>query len=358
MDYELLTKEKEKADAAYVLEREKVSKQIEDITKKENSIMQDYFESLHNRMSEIYSSLNDNLFQPLAEGFGALLEFQLEEAKEALEEVTELYDKAVEARQESADRMKQINDELRADDGQNKEALQQRLAEEEVLLVQREEQERALQKEKKKREDEVKKKEKQQRKLELGQKLLEGIANTALGVTAALKYGFPLGPVFAAIIGAMGALQTALIAKQISKLEKGGKVGEKGVSRSHKQGGHRIEDTNIEVEGGEWVINKKSSQKYDTVLRAINEDNVNLVNKQIEIIKEKRVTRENVIRKFASGGQINTLAATNAVKDNNQIEAITDLIRQIDFQPVVSVVDVTKKTKDLVRVQQMAGKRI
>ena len=355
MDYELLTKEKEKADAAYAIEREKVSKQIEEIQKKENKIMSDYFQSLHDRMSDIYSSFNDNLFQPLAEGFGALLEFQLEEAKEALESVTALYDKAVEAREESAERMKQINDELRADDGQNKEALQQRLAEEEVLLVQREEQERALQKEKEKREKEVEKKEKQQRKMELGQKLIEGIVNTALGVTAALKWGFPLGPVFAAVVGAMGALQTALIAKQISKLEKGGKVGEKGISRSHKQGGHRIEDTNIEVEGGEWVINKKSSQKYDTVLRAINEDNVNLVNKQIEIIKEKRVTRENVVRKFASGGQINTLTATKAVKENNQIEAITDLIRQIDFQPTVAVTDINKVNKNLVRVKQYAG---
>lgn len=355
-NYEQLLYEKKKADDAYKLEYEKVTQQIEEIDKKSNRIREDYYQSLHDRMSEIYSSFNENLFQPLAEGFGALLEFQLEEAKEALENVTALYDKAVEAREESAERMKQINDELRADDGQNKEALQQRLAEEEVLLVQREEQERALQKEKEKREKEVEKKEKQQRKMELGQKLIEGIVNTALGVTAALKWGFPLGPVFAAVVGAMGALQTALIAKQISKLEKGGKVGEKGVSRSHKQGGHRIEDTNIEVEGGEWVINKKSSQKYDTVLRAINEDNVNLVNKQIEIIKEKRVTRENVVRKFASGGQINTLTATKAVKENNQIEAITDLIRQIDFQPTVAVTDINKVNKNLVRVQQYAGK--
>lgn len=359
MDYELLTKEKEKADAAYAIEREKVSKQIEEIQKKENSVMQDYFQSLHDRMSEIYSSLNENMFQPLAEGFGALLEFQLEEAKEALENVTALYDKAVEAREESAERMKQINDELRADDGQNKEALQQRLAEEEVLLVQREEQERALQKEKEKREKEVEKKEKQQRKMELGQKLVEGIVNTALGVTSALKWGFPLGPVFAAIIGAMGALQTALIAKQISKLEKGGKVGEQGISRSHKQGGHRIEDTNIEVEGQEWVINKKSSQKYDTLLRAINEDNPRLVRREIEIIREKQISRNTSTpfkRLFADGGRINTLTAANAVRDNNEIAAITDLIKQIDFQPTVSVVDINKVNKNLVRVQQYAGK--
>ena len=359
MDYELLTKEKEKADAAYAIEREKVSKQIEEIQKKENKIMSDYFQSLHDRMSSIYSSISENMFQPLAEGFGALLEFQLEEAKEALENVTELYDKAVEAREESAERMKQINDELKADDGQNKEALQQRLAEEEVLLVQREEQERALAKEKEKREKEVEKKEKQQRKMELGQKLIEGIVNTALGVTAALKWGFPLGPVFAAVVGAMGALQTALIAKKISKLEKGGKVGEKGISRSHKQGGHRIEDTNIEVEGQEWVINKKSSQKYDTLLRAINEDNPRLVRREIEIIREKQISRNTSTpfkRIFADGGRINTINAVNAVRENNEIAAITDLIKQIDFQPTVAVTDINKVNKNLVRVQQYAGK--
>lgn len=356
MDYMLMIDEKKKADAAYALEYEKVTQQIQEIDKKSNRIREDYFQSLHDRMSEIYSSFNENVFQPLAEGFGALLDFQLEEAKEALEKVTELYDKAVEAREESAERMKQINDELRNSEGQNKEALEQRLAEEEVLLVQREENERALAKEKEKREKEVQKKERQQRKLELGQKLLEGIANTALGVTAALKYGFPLGPIFAAIVGAMGALQTALIAKQISKLEKGGKVGEQGISRSHKQGGHRIEDTNIEVEGGEWVINKKSSKKYDTVLRAINDDNMGLVQKQVEIIREKRVINNSTITKFASGGQINTLTATKAVRDNNDIQAITDLIKQIDFQPTVSVVDINRKNKNLTKVRDLAGR--
>ena len=128
------------------------------------------------------------------------------------------------------------------------------------------------------------------------------------------------------------------------------------ISRSHKQGGHRIEDTNIEVEGGEWVINKKSSKKYDTVLRAINDDNMGLVQKQVEIIREKRVINNSTITKFASGGQINTLTATKAVRDNNDIQAITDLIKQIDFQPTVSVVDINRKNKNLTKVRDLAGR--
>ena len=360
--YRKMVYEKEQADKAYVVARQKTQEQLDDLKKKENKLDKDYWDGWSKRIKEIYDIFNDNVMQPIQDGLGALFDFELEELQDALDEIEKLLDKAVEAREKSAERMKEINDELRADDGANKEALQQRLAEEEVLLVQREETERALQKEKEKKEKEIKKKEAQMRILELTQKLAEGIANTAVGVTAALKYGFPLGPVFAAIIGAMGALQTAIIAKQIGKaksqMAKGGKVGENGVSRSHKQGGHRIEDTNIEVEGGEWVINKKSSQKYDTMLRAINDDNIGLVRKQVEIIRERRIVNNNVISKFASGGQINTLTATRAVRDNNDIQAITDLIRQIDFQPTVAVTDINKVNKNLVRVQQYAGKTV
>lgn len=362
-DYEKLLDEKEKEDAAYVIEYEKAQQKVDEITKKSSDLMYDYIKSITDRIADITKTIQDNVLSPIFDGLGDLFAFQLEEAQEALKETEKLLDKAVEARQQSADRMKEINEELRADDGQNKEELQQRLSEEEVLLVQREEAERALQKEKEKREREVEKKEAQQRVLELSQKLVEGIANTALGATAALKYGFPLGPVFAAIIAAMGAVQTAIISKQIakakSKMAAGGKVGEDGVSRSHKQGGHRIEDTNIEVEGGEWVINKASSKKYDSLLKSINDDSVGLVRKQIEIIKEKRIVeRPNRIALMADGGQINTLAATRAVKENNEIAAISELIKAIDFQPTVSVVDINKVNKKLVRVQDYAGKAV
>ena len=361
--YKKMQSEKEQADKSYVLARQKTQEQLQDLTDKENKLEKDYWDGLADRMNEIYNIFNDNVMQPIQDGLGALFDFELEELQEALDEIEDMLDKAVDAREDSADRMKEINAELREDDGANKEALQQRLAEEEVLLVQREEAERALEKEREKRKRAVERKDAQQRVLELTQKLAEGIANTAVGVTAALKYGPILGPIFAAIIGAMGAVQTGIILKQIdkakSKMAAGGKVGEDGVSRSHKQGGHRIEDTNIEVEGGEWVINKASSKKYDSLLKSINDDNVGLVRKQIEIIREKRIVeRPNRIALMADGGQINTLAATRAVKENNEIAAISELIKQIDFQPTVSVVDINKVNKKLVRVQDYAGKAV
>lgn len=372
-DYEKLIDEKTKEDAAYVIEYEKAQQKVDEINQKSADLMYDYIESIANRAGGVVKAIQDNVFNPIFDGLGDLFSFELEKAQEALDEIEELLDKAVEAREESAARMQEINNELRADDGRNKEALQQRLAEEEVLLVQREETERALEKEKKKREYEVNVAEAKQRKFELGQKLIEGLVNTALGVTAALKYGPILGPIFAAVIGAMGALQTGIIAKQIGqvkmpqKFAKGGRIGEQGFSRSHSQGGHRIEGTNIEVEGQEWVVNKKSSKKYNTLLNAINDDNAVEIKRQVEMLKPSTVNNYvtnnyqnqrqfagKQIVKYASGGQLNYSEAARTVEESRDTVQLAQLIKQINFQPQVAVTDINRVNKNLTKVRDLA----
>lgn len=366
-EYKLLLDEKAKADAQYAMEYEKTQQSIQDIDKKTDSIVSDYAESLGKRIEDIYKAFSENMFEPLAEGFTALLDYQIEEAEKRLEDIEELLDKAVELRENSEERIEEINDKLKDSDVANKEALKQKLADEQVLLVQRQQTERDLNKQKEREEALIKKKEKQQRKIELGQKLIEGIVNTALGVTAALKYGPILGPIFAAIIGAMGALQTGIIIKQISKLEKGGLL--KG--KSHKQGGMRVEGTNIEVEGGEFVVNKKSTTKYINLIEAINEDNP---------VKVRRLSNSfanggrlggttinnyyntsshlvsNSINKYANGGRLDYGGSVVAIERQSTAAKLSDVISQIDFQPQVAVVDIEKKQKSMVKVRDLAGK--
>lgn len=366
-EYKSLLEEKEKADKAYQIEHEKVQQQIQEIDKKTNDIEADYAESLGKRIQGIYKAFSENMFEPLAEGFTALLDYQIEEAEKRLEDVEELLDKAVELREDSESKIEEINNKLKESDKGNTEALKQQLADEMVLLVQRQQNERDLQKQKEREEALIKKKEKQQRKIELGQKLIEGIVNTAVGVTAALKYGIPLGPIFAAIIGAMGALQTGIIIKQMSKLEKGGLL--KG--KSHKQGGMRVEGTNIEVEGGEYVINKKSTTKYINLIEAINEDNpvkVRRLSNRFENggVMGKPTTIINnynhaplvssSIRKFADGGQLNYGQSVAAIERNSDAYRVTEALNNMNFNPVVSVVDIQKKTNSLTKVKDLAGK--
>lgn len=367
IEYKLLLDEKAKADAEYLMEYEKVQQQIQQIDKKTEEIPADYAESLGKRIQDIYKAFSENMFEPLAEGFTALLDYQIEEAEKRLEDVEELLDKAVELREDSESKIEEINDKLKESDKGNTEALKQQLADEMVLLVQRQQNERDLQKQKEREEALIKKKEKQQRKIELGQKLIEGIVNTAVGVTAALKYGIPLGPIFAAIIGAMGALQTGIIIKQMSKLEKGGKL----TGPSHKQGGMRVEGTNIELEGNEYVVNKKSTAKYEPLIEAINNDDPikvrtlaakyenggrlggttinNYYNSSSHLVSSS-------INKYANGGRLDYAGSVAAIERQSTASRLSDVISQIDFQPQVAVVDIEKKQKNLVKVRDISGK--
>lgn len=93
------------------------------------------------------------------------------------------------------------------------------------------------------------------------QDIAQAVVNTALGITRALSDAGPIaGPVLAVLIGALGAAQVAIIASQ--ELAQGGVL--KGPS--HANGG-----IPIEAEGGEAVINKKSTAMFKPLLSQINQ---------------------------------------------------------------------------------------
>jgi hypothetical protein len=95
--------------------------------------------------------------------------------------------------------------------------------------------------------------------------LINATIATAVGVATAL--GTPLiGPILAGIAGALGAAQIAIIASQPTpKFAKGGILN----GNSHANGG--IPTPYGELEGGEAVINKRSTQLFTPLLSAINE---------------------------------------------------------------------------------------
>ncbi|GAB4052546.1 hypothetical protein [Spirosoma litoris] len=102
------------------------------------------------------------------------------------------------------------------------------------------------------------------------------VSNTVTAISEMFKqYGkIP----FIGVILALGAVATILgtiasvkaKAKALTQLRKGGRVPLAG--RSHEQGGHRIEGTDIEVEAREHVTNAQSSDRFDKTLEAINEN--------------------------------------------------------------------------------------
>ncbi len=99
-------------------------------------------------------------------------------------------------------------------------------------------------------------------------KEISAIANTATGFTQALAQSGPIGIITGALVLAAGALQIEEIESQKAKLAKGGLLS----GPSHNDGG--ITGTgrfgNIEVEGGEFVVNKRATRENLPLLYHIN----------------------------------------------------------------------------------------
>lgn len=205
--------------------------------------------------------------------------------------------------------------------GAERDALIQAAKDEQEVMKQKEIAEDEARKKKEKLEKEQKVAEFKAKKTNLANQLLQGLANTALGVTQALAQTPPASYVMAALTGAMGAIQTGIISTQMGKL----KMANGGLLDGplHSQGGIPVGNTGVEVEGGEYVVNRRSTAEYLPLLEAINERGR---------------------RRYADGGQLE-LPSMNTTNE---------LLARMNISPVVSVVDITRASNRLSSVQVLS----
>ena len=284
-------------------------------------------------------------FQAFGDAIGAMMDVAIEEAEAKLEEAEELHDKAVEKVEESQDRIAELRDKMKDSSGAQLEQYKQQMAEETMLLQQREAEERRLQKEKEKREQELEKEKKKKRKLELKQQLVDATVSGALAVVNGLatKPFLPLGIAMGALAATATAIQIAAISKQLSKLADGAILG----GKPHSQGGIKIPQMGVELEGGEAVINKKSTAKYLPLLDRINAEGNGG--------KHTLMQTANNIRKFADGGVMNYQRIDDNFKTLDVSRNIESAIGNINFQPKVSVVEIARGINNLTQVRELAG---
>lgn len=205
--------------------------------------------------------------------------------------------------------------------GAERDALIQAAKDEQEVMKQKEKAEDEARKKKEKLEKEQKVAEFKAKKTNLANQLLQGLANTALGVTQALAQTPPASYVMAALTGAMGAIQTGIISTQMGKL----KMANGGLLDGplHSQGGIPVGNTGVEVEGGEYVVNRRSTAEYLPLLEAINERGR---------------------RRYADGGQLE-LPSMNTTNE---------LLARMNISPVVSVVDINRASNRLSSVQVLS----
>ena len=330
------------------------------------------------KFNEFFSKINDTLLAPAMDTFTMFMDFAIEQTAQRLEQVQELHDKALDKVNESADKIKDLNESLRDSGDDNMEATKQQLADEQLLYAQRLAEERKLADE----EQALKNKQAQQeataRKMELRYQMVMAIANTAQGASKALAtWGWPLGAIFAGIMTALGAVQVALIAKQIGAI-KPVKYADGGIinGKPHSQGGVRVGNTNIEVEGGEMVISKKNTQRYKDVLYKINSNDpsvrylqgstrqyadggvIQYADANIRKYADGGVIQyaDTKIRKYANGGELNFDMADESLRTQQDTSKLMAAIGSINMNPIVTVKDIWKAEDRLVKVRALSGR--
>lgn len=321
----------------------------EDVTKAQkevNTSLEQLFtnvaQSLTQYVSQYVSTLGD-----IWSVYNDIQMMRIEQEQARLEEeydmLEDAYNKQEELTQKHTDKLADINDELKTSRGDRRAHLIEQLnAEREAMLASLQEEQR-IEKEKEqnqKKQDALEKKRNEQEKKN---KIVTATINAYTAMTNALAVQpWFVGLALSAVALAMGLAQVAMIKKQ--KYASGGLL--KGAS--HQRGGIPVGMTGIEVEGNEYVVNKKSTQKNLPLI-----DYINKSNKKItidDLIRFYDSGKQNVTKqtknKFASGGMMPNINLPNS---QNEL-VITD-----DRPVVVQVVDIVNKADSYRQVQVLAG---
>lgn len=331
----------------YEAELQKYARTVEDVTQRIKNAQKDQADNTKKSAGVQVEALRD-LFGKIAEYADAAamavtsvmdtwnmgLQVQIDDLNEQLDALNERYEEAQKQREDAVKNVENIEAQLQAATGGTAEALKSQLQDAMHARAEAEREERRLAKEKEKLEADVAKKEKQMKRNDLISKIAQGFANTALGVTQALSLVFPLNFVVAGLVGAMGLVQTGIMTKQLTKLADGGEI----IGPSHANGGVPIAGTNYEVEGGEFVVNKRS---YGA--------NANLVN---FINDTPRAISAADLLGVVPGDTTPVLVADAGQSSEDRI---VEAINGIDFQPVVSVADINDVSDEVVTVKDLAG---
>lgn len=263
--------------------------------------------------------------------------------------------------QKHKDNVSSIEDELASARGDRREHLIDQLNNETFAQRQAWMEEKKIQKEKeaneRKQEALAKKRRKEQKKWQLAQAIISG----ALAITNgfATKPFVPLGIAMGALASTLTAVQIATIASQ-KTYAKGGVLDNRSVAHGprHSQGGIKLQPfgINAEIEGGEFVTNRKSTSTNLPLLEFINSKKrrVNL-NDLVTFYNEGQPVRKsmaNIQSRFANGGELPTL---NDNLDSTQDRIIANM-QELSNRPIyVAVTDIENKMEDVRQVRALAG---
>lgn len=279
--------------------------------------------------------------------FNEIQMMRIEQEQQVLEAeydmLEEQYEKQEELVKKHTDKISDIESELKTARGDRRAHLIEQLAMEKAAqkaaLI---EEQNALKakEENQKKQDAVEKKRREQEKKN---SIVQATINTFTAVTNALAVQpWFVGLALSAVALALGMANIAQIKKQ--KYAKGGLL----VGKSHAMGGIPVGNTGIEVEGDEYIVNKKST--------AANLPLINYINSQ-----KRTITKDDLNTFFDSGKANINKSFRTKFADGGQLPNIPEPAREntvviTDDRPIVAqIVDIVNSADSYRQIQVLSG---
>lgn len=348
-------------------------KQLDDLKKSTKDAANDVNKNLKTLFTDTVKSIFDGASQ-YVDAFGNLygqwndlLNSQFDAQQSQLDKEADLldkeydmledkYQKQEELTKQHTDKINDIEDELKDARGDRRQHLIDALAaeREEQLASLKEQTEIQKQKEENQRKQDAnekkqdaldKKRKEQQKRLSIVQATIN--TYTAVNNALAVQPWF-VGLALSSVALAMGLANVAAISKQ--KYANGGML----YGRRHSEGGIPVGNTGIEVEGGEYVINRKSTEMNAPLIDYINSSKRTLTKKDLVDFyddgKGNGFVNSPVRKMYAEGGKL-----SNSLSDLDIRSLINAPVAQDNRPIVVSVVDINNAQDNLREVQTLAG---
>ena len=324
--------------------KERVQKDIKQLLPNLLKQIEDVFQILGQAATQV--------IQSIGEINQAAFEKQMEDLDKQSEALEEQLEKQKELTQKYADDVDSIEDELSSSRGDRRQFLIDQLnaqmaAERESLA-----QEKRIEKEQERLDKKRQDLEYQNEMRQWEQSKITAALNAALAISNAAVNKWPIPAVaMIAAATAVGAAQMAAVAAAKPK-----KYAEGGLlqGKSHAQGGIKTMGGKVELEGDEFVVNKKTTMQNLPLMHFINSKKKKIdINDMFDFYSsgiKKNISIPNKT-KFADGGVIPTLRS-DVDLEGNVLRAIE---RYNERNIVVSVVDIINKSESVRQVQTLAG---
>lgn len=340
IDYKQARQELEATKDELKSQGKSITKMMDDLLKEVCSQWKGLVDSWVSSISSLLDTMNETQM--------ILIDNQLAEIEHQLEIQQEAYDKAEEAAEAHKEKMDSIEDELAEARGSRRQFLIDTLAAQQAAYLEDVAAQQKAEQEKEKLEKKQKALEKKRQEQEKKAKVQQAVINTYMAVSNALAVQpWFVGLALSAVALALGMKNVAAI-KSTPIYEDGGVI----QGARHSQGGVKVLGGQAEVEGGEFITNRKSTAANLPLLTYINdtkrtvtaEDLVSFFNNGTPTVKSK------LTRKFASGGQLPTTDGSEV----NKVMAVSDA-NEGNKMYIVQVTDIINAQKNLEKVQVLSG---